>query len=308
MPFSLVQIASESVARGDTANQTRAYTGMSATPLPSTSAASLGGFLRDRRSRLQPEPSAGSRRRTPGLRREEVATRASVSVTWYTWLEQGRGGPPSAEVLERLARALELDAASREMLFLLAQQRPPPLHRAPLPAVAPTLQRVLDAMPTSPAYVKTPTWDIVAWNAAANAVLTDYRALAPHERNVLRRLFADPSLRAQLPDWEDNARMAVAVFRIDVARSGGSREAAALAAELQASSADFRRLWAEHDVRTHGIGLKRFERPGVGRFALEYSAFPVDGADGLSMVVFTPPTPADARAVAELLARHSRSV
>lgn len=281
-----------------------ADTGMSVTTLPSASAASLGGFLRDRRSRLQPGPGAGGRRRTPGLRREEVATRAGVSVTWYTWLEQGRGGPPSDEVIERLARALELDAAGREMLFLLAQQRPPPLQRAPLPAVAPTLQRVLDAMPASPAYVKTPTWDIVAWNAAAIAVLADYGALAPPERNVLRRLFADPGLRAQLPDWEDNARMAIAVFRIDVARGGGSREAAALAAELQASSADFRRLWAEHEVRTHGGGLKRFERPGVGRFSLEYSAFPVDGADGLSMVVFTPPTPADARAVAELLARH----
>src|SRR5580698_8236229 len=135
--------------------------------------ASLGSFLRDRRSRLQPGQDVRGRRRTPGLRREEVAMRASVSVTWYTWLEQGRGGPPSDEVLERLARALELDATGREILFLLGQQRPPPLSPSPPPAVTPALQRVLDAFP-NPAIVKTPTWDIVAWNEAARTVLGDY--------------------------------------------------------------------------------------------------------------------------------------
>ena len=105
--------------------------------------ASLGSFLRDRRARLQPGPDVQGRRRTPGLRREEVATRANVSVAWYTWLEQGRGGPPSNEVLERLARALELDAAGREMLFLLAQQRPPPLNTVAQPSVTLALQCAL---------------------------------------------------------------------------------------------------------------------------------------------------------------------
>jgi len=264
---------------------------------------SLGGFLRDRRARLLPGPGAQSRRRTPGLRREEVATRAGVSVTWYTWLEQGRGGPPSDEVLERLARALELDATGREVLFLLAQQRPPPpLNPAPPPPlVAPALQRVLDALPTSPAFVKTPTWDIVAWNAAACTVLADYAALPPRERNVLRRLFGDPAVRASLPDWEANARFAIAAFRIDVARAGGYPEAAALAAELQATSTDFRRLWAENEMRSHGVGLKRLRHPIAGPLALEYSTFAVDGADGLSMVVFTPASPADARAINALL-------
>lgn len=266
----------------------------------------LGGFLRDRRARLSPGPGAPSRRRTPGLRREEVAARAGVSVVWYTWLEQGRGGAPSDEVLERLAGALELDATAREVMFLLAQQRPPPLKPAPSPPVAPALQRVLDALPVSPAIVKTPTWDIVAWNAAAVAVLADYAALPVHARNVLRLLFGDPADHARLPDWEGNARFAIAVFRVDVARAGGSPEAVALAAELQATSADFRRLWAENDVSSHWVGLKRLRHPRAGLLTLEYSTFAVDGADGLSMVVFTPTSPADAQAIASLLSDGPR--
>jgi transcriptional regulator with XRE-family HTH domain len=267
----------------------------------------LGDFLRDRRSRLQPNAGDYSRRRTPGLRREEVAARASVSVTWYTWLEQGRGGPPSVGVLERLARALELDPPNREVLFLLAQQRPPPLNPAPTPSVPPTLQRVLDAMPTSPAFVKTPTWDIVAWNTAAAAVLAGHAELSARERNVLRRLFGDAAVRASLPDWEENARFAVAVFRFDVARTGGRPEADALTAELQATSADFRRLWADSEVRSHGIGVKRLRHPEVGLLNLEYAAFAVDGADGLSMIVFTPTSPADAERIETLLSRKEQA-
>ncbi|NMO13564.1 helix-turn-helix domain-containing protein [Pyxidicoccus fallax] len=276
---------------------------MTTNTLP-VSSLTLGGFLRDRRERLSPGPGAPSRRRTPGLRREEVATRAGVSVTWYTWLEQGRGGPPSEEVLERLARALELDAAGREVLFLLAQQRPPPVNPAPPPPVPPALQRVLDALLASPAFVKTPTWDIVAWNAAAVAVLTDYAALPSSERNVLRRLFCDPGRRARLPDWEEDARFAVATFRVDVLRAGESHAAAALAAELQETSADFRRLWAENEIRSPGVGRKRIQHPVAGLMTLEYSTFSVDAADGLGMFVYTPATPADARAIDLLLSRQ----
>jgi transcriptional regulator with XRE-family HTH domain len=278
---------------------------MSANTLPG-SALTLGGFLRDRRARLSPGPGAQSRRRTPGLRREEVATRAGVSVTWYTWLEQERGGPPSEEVLERLARALELDAVGREVLFLLAQQRPPPLKPTPSPPVAPAVQHVLDALRGCPAYVKTPAWDIVAWNEAATAVLSDFAVLPPGERNVLRRIFGDPA-HAKQPDWEADARFAIAVFRVDVARAGRCPEAVALTAELQATSADFRRLWAENEMRSHWVGLKRLQHPQAGPLAFEYSAFAVDGADGLSMVVFTPASPADARAIDLLLSTGSRT-
>lgn len=275
----------------------------------------LGDFLRDRRARLAPEPAAQgtpatakstpSRRRTPGLRREEVAARAGVSVVWYTWLEQGRGGPPSAEALERLALALELEVDERELLFLLGQQRPPPVDRKPTAAVPASVQRVLDAMPTTPAYVKTPTWDIVAWNDAARVVLADYGAMPPADRNVLRRLFGDDAARARLTHWEADVRAALAAFRVDIARMGGSAEADALVAELHAVSADFRRLWAEHDVRSHGVWVKHLQHPVAGPLVLECAAFSVDGADGLGMIVCSPAGPEDAAAIGRLLAGRS---
>jgi transcriptional regulator with XRE-family HTH domain len=287
----------------------RAYTGMPANTLTASAAptASLGEFLRNRRARLAPDAAAAGRRRTPGLRREEVAARAAVSVTWYTWLEQGRGGPPSEEVLERLSGALQLDDASREMMFLLARQRPPPVRAAATAQVCEAVQRVLDAMPTSPAMVKTPTWDIVAWNDAAAALMGVDPAMAPRERNSLRRIFSDPVMRTVMPDWEEHARSMLAVFRMDVARIGGSPEADALVAELRAASADFRRLWAENEVRSHGAGMKRLNNPFVGPFTLEISAFAVDGAEGLTMLVFTPASAADARAIEALMARRAEA-
>ncbi len=190
-------------------------------------------------------------------------------------------------------------------LFLLAQQRPPPFAPTPSPAVTPALQRVLDAMPTSPAIVKTPAWDVVAWNAAAIAVLGDYNSLPSAERNALRRLFGDPATRAALPDWEENARFAIEVFRLDVARAGNCPEAEAIAAELQATSADFRRIWAANEMRSHEPVLKRLQHPLAGPLTLEASGFAVDGANGLTMIVFTPASPADARAIARLLEEGS---
>src|SRR5580698_6627694 len=160
-------------------------------PEDSHGANPLGTYLKDRRAKLDPAAFgfAPQRRRTPGLRREEVAQRASVSPTWYTWLEQGRGGAPSADVLERIARALVLTDVEREHLFLLAPGRPPEVRYQVVEAVTPRLQRLLDALEFSPAYVKTSTWDVLAWNRAAAAVLADYGALAPAQRNILRLLF-----------------------------------------------------------------------------------------------------------------------
>jgi hypothetical protein len=165
--------------------------------------------------------------------------------------------------------------------------------------VTPTLQRVLDSLPT-PAYVKTPDWMLVAWNRAAVAVFGDYGALPPGDRNLLRRLF-QPTAAAAQPDSESHRRFAVAAFRVDVARAGGSPEAAALVAELSETSADFRRLWAENELRSHGVAHKRIVRPGVGELAFESSAFSVDGSDGLSMVVFRPADDATARGIEQLI-------
>src|SRR6266702_1334434 len=148
----------------------------------------LGTYLKDRRIRLDAAAFGfgGSRRRTPGLRREEVAQRANISPTWYTWLEQGRGGAPSADVLDRIARALMLTDVEREHLFLIGLGRPPEMRYQASEGVTPRLQRLLDAFEVSPALIKTATWEVVAWNRAATVVLTDYAKLPPERRNILR--------------------------------------------------------------------------------------------------------------------------
>ena len=147
----------------------------------------LGTFLKNRRQRLDPAAFGFSgRRRTPGLRREEVAQRANISTTWYTWLEQGRGGPPSPRVLDRLADALMLTEAEREHIFLVGIGRPPKASPAMQDGVTPRLQRFLDALTFVPAIVVTPQWDIVSWNHAARVALTDYTVRRALKRRAKR--------------------------------------------------------------------------------------------------------------------------
>jgi transcriptional regulator with XRE-family HTH domain len=267
----------------------------------------LGAYLKERRSRLDPIAFdlPATRRRTPGLRREEVAQRAHVSVTWYTWLEQGRGGAPSADVLDRLARALVLEETEREHLYLLAQGRPPEVESPAFTAgVSPYMQRVLDALETSPALIKDAAWNIVAWNEAAAAVLIDYATLSPAERNVLHLVFCHPRIRATMPDWEQTARFTVATFRAELARTGTSQQAQTLIDDLTHSRPEFAAMWRDHDVRKHGEGTKRVQ-PEVGPLiTLEYSSFAVDGYAGLGMVVYMPATPVDAERVKALIARR----
>src|SRR6202789_570526 len=164
----------------------------------------LGEFLKHRRAKLDPAAFGfpSQRRRTPGLRREEVAQRANISSTWYTWLEQGRGGAPSADVLGRIAGALMLTDVEREHLFLLGLGRPPEVRYRKDEGVTPRLQRVLNALELSPALIRTATWDVVAWNQAATAMLLDYGSVPPKQRNVLRFIFLDPAVRAAQSDWE----------------------------------------------------------------------------------------------------------
>ncbi|WP_454761933.1 helix-turn-helix transcriptional regulator [Caulobacter segnis] len=265
----------------------------------------LGSFLRDRRSKLDAAALgfSNTRRRTPGLRREEVAQRAHISATWYTWLEQGRGGAASADVLDRIARALMLTEVEREHLFLLGLGRAPDVRYRETQGVTPRLQRVLDALSPSPALIKTPTWDVVAWNRAATLVLADYGELPVEERNILRRIFCDPRSRAMNADWDSVARFVVAAFRADVARVGAGNEAGvqALIAELTGRSPEFATMWADNDVRHYGEGVKRLRHPVLGAVAFEYSAFSVDGRPDLAMIVYNPATPEDLAAVTRLL-------
>jgi len=268
----------------------------------------LGAFLRECRARLDPAAFGFStaRRRTPGLRREEVAQRANVSATWYTWLEQGRGGAPSADVLDRIARAMMLTDVEREHIFLLGLGRPPEVLYRPPEGIAPRLQRVLDALELCPAFVKTPLWDVVAWNRAAAVVFTDYALLEPSRRNILRIIFREGRVRAGQSDWQSVARFVVAAFRADVARAGAEQEIRSLVNELCATSPDFAAMWRDNDVRAYGDGAKLLHRPQVGPIAMEYSAFAVDGRKDLGMVVYNPATPADAEKIRLLLEAGAR--
>ena len=263
----------------------------------------LGLFLKERRARLDPA-SFGlplQRRRTPGLRREEVAQRANVSATWYTWLEQGRGGAPSADVLDRLARALSLSDVEREHLYLLAQHRPPRVERVVQSRVTPQLQRVLDALGECPAIVKSPEWTVLASNRAAHGVLANFAQPSNEERNLLRNLF----LRGQhghLTDWKGLGRLIVGTVRRDLLRTGMSPEIEAFIAELNAGSEDFRAMWSDNEVLLHGEGSKQLNHPVVGLLNLEFSTFAVDGSADLGLVIFSPVGDMDRDKIRELLA------
>ena len=263
----------------------------------------LGTYLKDRRTRLDPAALGfpAVRRRTAGLRREEVAQRANVSPTWYTWLEQGRGGAPSADVLNRIAGALMLTDIEREHLFLLGLGRPPEVRYKAVGGVTPRLQRVLDALEVSPALIKTATWDVVAWNRAAAMVLTDYGALPPGRRNILRLMFGNPEVRAAQHDWDSIARFVISAFRVDAARAGAVSEVAQLVEELCRISPEFAAIWRENDVGAHGEGVKRLRHPILGSITLEFSAFAVDGRPDLSMIVYNPATKSDADLIRSLI-------
>jgi transcriptional regulator with XRE-family HTH domain len=263
----------------------------------------LGAFLKDRRTRLDPAALGFplGRRRTAGLRREEVAQRASISPTWYTWLEQGRGGAPSPEVLERIAEALMLTDSEREYIFLLGLGRPPEVRYHAPEGVTPRLQRLLDAFEVSPAMIKTATWDVVAWNRAAATVLTDYATLPVEQRNILRLVFCTPKVRSLQTDWEGVARFVVGAFRADAARAGASAEVEQLVDELCARSPEFAALWRDNQVHAHGEGLKRIRHPLLGLLELEYSAFAVDGRPDLGMVVYNPVHASDAARIRSLM-------
>jgi transcriptional regulator with XRE-family HTH domain len=257
--------------------------------MPINTAGSLGTFLKDRRTRLDPTAFGFSgRRRTPGLRREEVAQRANISPTWYTWLEQGRGGAPSADVLNRIASGLMLTEAEREHLFMLGLGRPPEVRYKSVEGVTPRLQRLLDTLEASPAFIKTATWEVVAWNAAAAVVLTDYGALPADQRNILRLIFCNASIRAKQHDWESVARFVVGAFRADAARAGAVSEVSELVDELCKVSPEFEALWRENDVNVHGEGIKRLEHPKLGTVEMEYSAFAVDGRPDLGLIIYNP--------------------
>ena len=231
----------------------------------------LAAFLRSRRERLSPLDvgiSAGARRRTPGLRREEVAQLAAISVTWYTWLEQGRDITVSRQVLDSIARALLLPPAERRHLFSLARE-PLPAGRWADPPIA-ALQRLVGGIEPYPAYLINPRWDLLAWNRAEAGLIGDPAVLAEPERNVLWLAFTDPALRRLFVDWRGSTRSMVTQFRADVAAHGGEPGIAALTAALREASADFREYWEQDDPGEFRSGRRQFNHPALGLLTMDY--------------------------------------
>ena len=236
-----------------------------------------------------------------------MAQRANISPTWYTWLEQGRGGAPSADVLDRIARALMLTDLEREHLFLLGLGRPPEARYRKNEGVTPRLQRVLDALDPSPALIRTATWDVVAWNRAATVMLADYGALPPRAAQYP----ALPLPRSARP------RGAIRLGKRGAVRGGrvpGGRRArrsrggsGAAGRGTQPPQPRVPAMWRDNEVRgTHGEAVKHIRHPVLGPLAFEYSAFAVDGRTDLSMVVYNPATPADAEKISALGASPGR--
>lgn len=205
-------------------------------------------------------------------------------------------------MLDRIARALMLTDAEREHLFLIGLGRPPEVRYHGPGGVTPRLQRVLDALDPCPALIRTATWDVVAWNRAVTVMLTDYGALPPGQRNILRMIFLDPRARTTQYDWNAVARFVVGAFRIDAARAGAASEVRPLVDELCRSSPEFAAMWRDNDVPgPHGEAVKTIRHPELGPLSFEYSAFAVDGRPDLSMIVYNPATPGDAARICDAL-------
>jgi transcriptional regulator with XRE-family HTH domain len=250
----------------------------------------FGAFLRSRRERLTPASVGlpeGTRRRTPGLRREEVALLAGVGATWYTWLEQGRDVRASSEVLGGLALALRLDETERQHLFALDGHTLP--HRSTGPEIVPeSLHRMLASLTSQPALVLGRRWDVLLWNRAAGVLFGNYEGLEGDARNIMHNLFANERHRRLLVDWEPLARASLAMFRADCARYAGDLDFERLIALLKKASPEFRRWWPKHEVRAPVAGNKRIQHPRAGRMVFEHTTFAAMGPGDLRLVLYTP--------------------
>src|SRR3954452_18755133 len=244
--------------------------------------AELGDFLRSRRARLRPQdvglPDHG-RRRVPGLRREEIAQLAGVSVDYYVRLEQGRDIHPSEQVLDAIARALALDPDERQHLDALVRPRKRARRRRP-ERVRPTVQDLLDHMHV-PAMVIGRRMDVLAFNPLAGALVDGFR-----ERNMLRHVFLEEGARELYPEWEAIAAETVGFLRLSAGEDPDDAELIELVGELSVHSEDFRRLWARHDVHSKAFGVKRFEHPQVGPLTANYECFRLPDA-GQTLVTYT---------------------
>lgn len=256
----------------------------------------LGDFLRVLRQRCAPEAfgfPVGSRRRTQGLRREEVAQLTGISATWYTWMEQGRDVQVSSDVLERLSQALRLTATERNYLFDLAGRNLPHLSLPAEDAVSPALLELLQEF-SMPAYLLGPTWDMLAWNAAASKLFAGWldqsgkQENGGNSANLLRFVFLDPLARSLVVDWENRARRICAEFRADSRNQLADPALQVLIAELQAGSLEFARYWKSHDVLERQGGERLFQHPRQGLLVYRQFTFQPVEQELIKLVLLKP--------------------
>jgi transcriptional regulator with XRE-family HTH domain len=251
----------------------------------------LADFLKRRRAALKPEDVGihnGGRRRTPGLRREEVAALAGVGTTWYTWLEQGRDVRASLEVFEALARALQLTPAERIHLILLGRGEEAPPREQPAERISPTVRRMIDSLDPSPAYMLGRRWDYLAWNRATTALFGDFGQLPRAARNHVWQMFTDPMRRELLTDWEESARLIAAKFRADHARHLGDPSFEQMIESLRNASSEFCRAWKRHEVDRSSVGRKVLNHPVAGRLVFEHAVFTPTDWPEQRLVLYTP--------------------
>ena len=266
----------------------------------------LAEFLRSRRARLSPEQVGlprGTRRRTPGLRRAEVAQLAGVSPEWYTRLEQHRDITVSVQLLESLARVLQLDTNERIHLFLLALRQPPPVETFVVPKISPTIQTFLDHLGVVPAAAVDARLNVVAWNTAHCVVFGDYTVQSERERNLIWRLFTFPSARQRNAEWEQLAQAYLAQFRAGYGRYITDPWWAEQIAELSRISPEFRELWPRHDVVTVTEGRKTLYHPIVGELLFDFLWLQTGDLGDVRLLIHTPrPNTATVTKIERLLA------
>ncbi len=268
----------------------------------------LAVFLRSRRARLAPEQaglSRGTRRRTPGLRREEVASLAGVSPGWYTRLEQGRDINVSVQLLESLTRVLQLEDNERTHLFLLALRQPPPVETFSPPTISPALQLFLDQPGTTPVAVIDARFNSIARNRAHCAVFGVREWPLERDRNVIWRIFTQPGPKG--PHWEGLARLCLAQFRAEYGRFAEDPWWAKQIVELSAVSPEFRDLWARPDILNVLDGRKLLDHPCVGELDFEFLLLQTVNFPDLRLLVYTPRSKETADKIAQLLALESES-
>ncbi len=268
----------------------------------------LADLLRSRRGRLQPADvglPAGARRRTPGLRREEVAQLAAISTTYYTFLEQGREVHPSRQVLDALAGALRLAPAERAHLHELAHGHQPPAPHQPDEVLAPAVAALVDRLDPHPTYVTGRCFDVLAANRAARALWTDWPALPPQQRNMLWWMFTDPAARTILVEWETEASALLARFRVAADRHHDNPEFAALIGRLQDASPQARAWWPRHEIVALSSGTKRLRHPILGDLNLDHVVLQVADDPEQKLVTFTAGRTHQQR-IAQLIADQDR--